>query len=340
MEIPGPLDNLSQLIYQCYERAADRPPRPHLGASVAGHECSRHLWLHFRWAESPYFDGRMLRLFESGHLEEARIIGNLRDAGIEVHDLDEHGKQWRVSFAGGHGGGSLDGVVTGVPGREKQWLVLECKTMNEKHFNLLVSKGVKESKHTHYVQMQIYMLLSDLNRALYVVVNKNTDHLYTEIVKLDKQFAEKLVDNLNSIIFMPEPPPRISERPDWWLCKFCNYRQQCHGTSAPEVNCRTCAHSTPEENGKWTCAIHEKELSYDDQVAGCVDHRFIPSTIMWAEQVEVEGRDVIYRSNGSEWANGDSGYSSLEIRAAADKKALGNAEIDQIREKFNGHITG
>jgi hypothetical protein len=44
------------------------------GSSI-GHPCERHLFYRFRWAHLPeQFDGRKLRLFHTGHAEEARMI--------------------------------------------------------------------------------------------------------------------------------------------------------------------------------------------------------------------------------------------------------------------------
>ncbi len=56
-------------IYEHYVKSAVvMKPRKHLGASQIGHPCLRYLWYQFRWcAESKTsFDGRMLRLFETG----------------------------------------------------------------------------------------------------------------------------------------------------------------------------------------------------------------------------------------------------------------------------------
>ena len=53
-------------------------------ASSIGHPCDRHLWYRFRWAHMPeQFDGRKLRLFHTGHAEEARMIAWLRMAGVD-----------------------------------------------------------------------------------------------------------------------------------------------------------------------------------------------------------------------------------------------------------------
>ena len=62
--------------------------RPHLGASLIGHECDRYLWLTFRWAKLAEFEGRLLRLFDRGNREEPRIHEELRGIGVELHTMD------------------------------------------------------------------------------------------------------------------------------------------------------------------------------------------------------------------------------------------------------------
>lgn len=65
--------------------------RTHLGASIIGHECSYYLWLTFRWCFKERFSGRMLRLFNRGHLEELRVIRWLEGIGciVETDDFSE-----------------------------------------------------------------------------------------------------------------------------------------------------------------------------------------------------------------------------------------------------------
>ena len=68
-------------IFDAYEADADTGFRPHLGASQIGKSCERALWYDFRWATPAHFPGRILRLFETGQLEEARLVKNLRRIG-------------------------------------------------------------------------------------------------------------------------------------------------------------------------------------------------------------------------------------------------------------------
>jgi hypothetical protein len=46
----------------------------------------------FRHAWSPNFEGRMLRLFETGDREEDRIVANLRAVGVTV--WEKRSRDW------------------------------------------------------------------------------------------------------------------------------------------------------------------------------------------------------------------------------------------------------
>ena len=69
----------------------------------------------------------------------------------------------------------------------------------------------------------------------------------------------------------------------------------------PELNCRTCAFSTPEKAGGWSCARHRKGLDEVDQYSACGDHIYIPALVKmdihdsgedWVEYVTEEGEVV------------------------------------------------
>ena len=50
-----------------------------------------------------------------------------------------------------------------------------------------------------------------------------------------------------------------------------------HRQELPEVNCRTCIHSTPTEDGGWICEQSKKALTVADQREGCHLHLWMPS---------------------------------------------------------------
>lgn len=347
-KLPEPAHTTSALIYQAYEQDADDGNRPHLGASLIGHACERYLWLTFRWVGTKKHSGRMLRLFETGQLEEARLIANLRRIGVEVHDVQPDGRQWRVSALGGHFSGSMDGACVGLPEAPKTWHVLEFKTHNEKSFNTLTKDGVLKAKPQHYAQMQTYMGLTGMERAMYMAVNKNTDEIYTERVDFDPVEFAKLMARAERVINAAEPPLRCSNDPSWWLCKMCDFYGHCHGDDAPAVNCRTCAHSTPETDGdgRWTCRHLETEIGLLVQREShqCSSHRYIPILLeRFATQKDYVNGDVVYDSATGPFANGEGmgSFSSVEIHAMGDKRALGaTADIKaQIQAQgFDGKV--
>ena len=187
-------------IYTHYKKVGDaEPPRDYLGASIIGHPCERYLWYCFRQCCKPNFDGRMYRLFETGDLEEARFVENLRAIGCKVHDTDENGEQFEVSAFGGHFLGHMDSAILGIPEAPKTWHVGEFKTHNAKSFAKLKKEGVQKSKPQHYAQVMVYMHLTGMKRALYLARNKDTDELYSERIRYDKAESKALMERAHRI---------------------------------------------------------------------------------------------------------------------------------------------
>lgn len=342
--VQEPMHQTVAAIYAWHAQRASEAPRPYLGCSEAGHGCARYLWLRFRWAGSESFDGRMYRLFQTGHLAEARFIEELRGIGIVAESHTPDGQQFAVEAVGGHMRGHLDGALLGLIEAPRTWHVAEYKTHNDKSFANLKAKGVKDSKPLHYAQMMLYMALTGMERAAYFAANKNTDEIYMERVRFDADEAKRLLDRAASIIFAAEPPPRISERADWYECKMCRFHGQCHGTTAPDVTCRSCAHATPTQGGTWTCERYGEQIPEENQRAGCTQHRYIPILLeRFAEQAGGNDAEnwVQYKNKetGRAFVNGEQGYSSREIHAAADKRVLGDVGVDAIKKEFGAEVT-
>jgi hypothetical protein len=274
-------------IFETYKAKRKNEHRPHLGGSQIGRECSRALWYQFRWAWTPEFEGRMLRLFETGDREEERIVRNLRDIGVTVWDRDpDTGKQIRFEACGGHFALSLDGVGEGFAESSKPH-TLEFKTMNTKSFKALSSIGLEKANPVYWAQCQIGMHLAGLERCFFFAVCKETDAIYGERIKLDAAMAMKLVTKADSIVFAATPPARIADEPSDFRCKFCPYFAICHGCKIPEVHCRTCAHVTPERDGTWSCAKANAVGNV------CDKHLFIPQIMPRDLSVHDAGNDFV-----------------------------------------------
>lgn len=255
-------------------RENDSSFRTHLGASLIGKVCDRELWYSFHWVKQPIFDARILRLFNRGHLEEARFLAMLKAAGIQVW-AEENGKQFRVNEHNGHFGGSLDGIGLGFPEFPKTPMLLEFKTHGHKSFNKLMREGMQVAKWQHYVQMQMYMFKQGLLKGMYMAVCKDTDDLYAEIIRADSDLAIKYFDRAYNIIYSKMPPEKLSNCPTRFECKYCDYKKICTGKLRPLSNCRTCASAALRDKGRWLCTQFNQFIDKGKQEEGCDSHQFI-----------------------------------------------------------------
>jgi CRISPR/Cas system-associated exonuclease Cas4 (RecB family) len=264
------LHPIAEYIDRAVEQLHISKHRSHLGASLIGRPCERQLYYIFRWAAKPQFKGRMLRLFDRGNKEESAFVQYLRQLSVVVHDTGPDGKQFRVEAIDGHFGGSLDGVAHNVPDLDpNEWVVLEFKTHNAKGFNYLKEKHVQKAKIEHFAQMQIYMHLTGLKKALYLAVNKDNDELHSELIEYDFTEAEQLLDKAARVIHARQAPRRISESPAFFECKYCDFKNICHWGVEPEKSCRSCRHVVAGPNATWFCNKHQGRIPDDFISLGC-----------------------------------------------------------------------
>lgn len=312
-------------IFAAYEtKAQDRRPNS-LRPSELGHECSRYLWYRFRWAdEFETFPGRLLRLFDTGHSQEDRLVADLRRVGAEVYarDPDNPAEQIAMKLMGGHSKGYLDLIGGGVPHSKHEWVLGECKSHNDKSFKALVKDGVEVAKPSHFAQMQIYMDQHGLEEGLYIAVNKNDDDIYCQFIDYNKRYADNLRSKAEMIVFREDAPQRVNNNPTYFKCKFCNAAPVCHGGELPSRSCRTCYAARPiteKEQGdmqiskpEWMCEKHGVVLDLDAQRRGCEDHRFHPDMVK-GEPTD----DFVYKKeDGSYWTDEGPSGDSVFVPAA------------------------
>lgn len=266
-----PEQEIINRVYEAIEKK-DRKPAVYLGrlgSSFIGEECIRKIWLDWRGYAREEFSGRMLRLFNTGHIQEARVVDDLRAAGFEVWDKDDNGNQFEFNDESGHFITKTDGVIKDVPGSEKTAHLLEIKTHNKNSFSGIVKKGLKESKPTHYAQMQISMALSGLTRGLYVSVCKDDEQYYVERIKEDPVEQSKLKKKIISLVDARMRPAGISDDASSFGCKFCDMKAVCTREVKPLKNCRTCLLCVPGASGSWACELTDKSLTLEEQRAAC-----------------------------------------------------------------------
>lgn len=278
------------------------------------------------------------------------MADDLRATGATVHLTDEAGQQFAVSTHGGHFSGHMDGAAIGILEAPETWHVVEFKTHNAKSFKGLKDKGVAQANPEHWAQMQVYMRLAGMDRAIYLAVNKDTDELHAERVELDKNVADQILARAYRIITTNEPQPKIAEDPEAFACKFCSHHTLCHATnpSAPAVpapvSCRNCCHATPlmEGNAAWRCELHARGLSENDQAKACPDHLFIPALLSFAVVIDAGDTWIEYekKDNGARFrcSRSANDYTSAEL-AELPAALVGNGAVDAVKTEIGAVVT-
>lgn len=271
----NPFKALAQHVADDIARAStnllqSRKPSWRLGPSTVSSECEREAVYKFRWFNHVIHTPRILRLFDRGNDEEARIVRWLRMAGWIVFDRDPAtGNQWRYSRFNDHFGAMIDGKLM-HPAYGDTVFLAEFKTHNTKSFVNMVNQGVEKAKEDHVNQMQMYGELDgQFAAAIYVAVNKNDDAVDVDAIEFDAQKGRSLLDRAHRIVHARQLPRRISENASFFRCKFCDYSEQCHSNVPAAVNCRSCRHSVPVENSSWLCGKYNFVITREQVAAGC-----------------------------------------------------------------------
>ena len=121
-----------------------------------------------------------------------------------------------------------------------------------------------------------------LKKALYVMVNKETDERIFIVVKYDPDFAADLFTVAEKIILSNSPPPMIEGgSPDFYMCRpytckitgkeelYCPHRQVCHFSARPQLTCRSCKMVEIHDKGRWFCSRKKAFRTFDEQLQGC-----------------------------------------------------------------------
>ena len=207
--------------------------RSYLGASSIGDECIRKVQLQYMH-EDQKVSAKQVRTFDIGHCLEDLIIQWLKIAGFQLKTRDKNGEQFGFSVAGGKFAGHVDGIILSFPeefpDKPKGVSLLEIKTMNHKSWNDTQKRGVLVSKPIYYSQVQLYMAYLELDRCLFVALNKDASDLYFEIIPFDPGMAQKYSDRAVQIIKATENNellPCVSGDSSFFLYKMCGFRDHC-----------------------------------------------------------------------------------------------------------------
>lgn len=257
------IDNIANAMYEAAARDYGGKKRRYLGMSSIGGECDRALWLGFRgYPENPV-DGRMSMLFRFGDRIEEEVIRFLGLAGYRVEGQQDEFMDFDGMFRG-----HCDGIVHGVT---KNTHILEVKSASDSRFKAFKQRGVLTTSAVYYAQVQCYMGYSGLERALFVIQNKNTSEIYTERVHFSVKDFENLKNRAKSIIYSEQMPPAFD--PGATQCRWCSKSMVCRNMEdvVSEAVCGTCHYFGFGKNLKKWCRHPKHVVEIKQWGVGCPD---------------------------------------------------------------------
>ncbi len=291
--------------------AGARKDPPRISLFMMMGDCQRAAFLDFVWVLPPEpFEPAQLRHFDRKRAAETDLIDVLSMAGVKVETVDlSTYRNWTVNIAGGHCHLEIPAMATGLPEAPATAHVMMMRALCETAFQKLMKEGVAKARPADYAALQLGMAAYGRRRAAVLAVNLGTDELHLERIEADPFFAARLTSDIERLVGSQRVPPRLHEdekAPGAWQCRRCRFSALCHGQRWPRRTCRTCIHATAltdGDDGRWTCARHSRDLSADDQRAGCPNHLYLPDLVP-GEQTDANPDEewIDYRlADGSTW---------------------------------------
>lgn len=295
-----------------YEQTLEQS-RHYLGASEIGDECYRKLFYSFRGVAKRIISISGIKAIQDGYQQEETTIKRLRALkNIELHNDDGNGNQLGFELLLSHFRGHVDGIIKGLLQSPKTYHIFEHKAINEKRFNEL-NKSIQEKGEKgalrnfdiiYFSQAQIYMHAFQLERH-YLVASLPGGRGHTSCrTDYDKKYAEGIIEKAKIIIFDNWTiPARLSDKREFYKCKFCAFQKVCHDGDFPLVNCKTCRYSEPINGGIRKCLKKEIDITDDFLMKGCQYHVYNPALIQ-AKLIEQQEDGCIYQTDaGYKFAN-------------------------------------
>lgn len=250
-------------MYEAACRSRGRP-RAYLGMSSIGNPCELAVWYGFRGYTPKPAEGRAMMIFDLGSRVEDAVIHWLELAGYRIE-----GRQDTFSDFGGFFCGHCDGIIHGVTQRPH---ILEIKSANDKKFEAFKRSGVGEVYPEYAAQIQCYMGYAGLERALWVIMNKNTCEIYTERAYFNPDEFARLKAKAERIITAQDKQSLVI---DTTRCRWCSFAGFCHGGGVQTArSCTSCAFFslkglTPR------CTFTEHPYEIKDRSLCCGDYLFL-----------------------------------------------------------------
>ena len=214
---------LKEFIDKFYlDRQKDKEQQ-HFYITDAG-KCRRSVFFKFKNVPRKAIDANILRLFDHGdHIHQLimKPLLSIRDIHVVASEVNIP-PQELIS-------GRADAIISDG----KTMYVLDIKSMNS-----MIFKNLTEPKPENIDQLQLYLHYFKIPKGILLYVNKDNQELKEFILDYNKSRALTLLKSLSDLkekIDSDIIPERLSEYPNNWQCKFCQFRQVCDMTNGGEV---------------------------------------------------------------------------------------------------------
>ncbi len=222
-------DTMEELRLAIAAKHASETPRDYIGASIMGHDCSRAIWYSGSGMKGRPWPVKTLLKFEDGHRTEDLMAERLRL--LPFVRLHSQQAEVTLGFIKGH----IDGVIEGLceSGAPHVW---ECKAVDEDGFKKLQkavtvhgeSDALKHWEPRYYVQAVLYMAGMGLTRHYLTVCTPGGRDFMAIRARANPAYVKTILERARRIAQSKNPPERLSNRPDHWQCKMCQYTGECH----------------------------------------------------------------------------------------------------------------
>lgn len=214
---------------------AQQGVRQYLGASRLGAACERAL--QYEYEQAPVdpgreTEGRMLRIFERGHVIEDCMVDWLRAAGFDLRTRRDNGEQFGFEAVGGHLQGHVDGVIVAGPEGFRYPALWENKCLGAKSFRELEKHRLAVAKPVYAAQVALYQAYLDLHEqpALFTAVNADSMEIYAELVPFDGGLAQRMSDRAVKVFTATDAGellPRSFADSTHFECRMCAWQDRC-----------------------------------------------------------------------------------------------------------------
>jgi CRISPR/Cas system-associated exonuclease Cas4 (RecB family) len=114
---------------------------------------------------------------------------------------------------------------------------LEVKASGQKKYDEFVKlraewgekRTLERWNEGYYAQGQIYMRYFNLDRHYLVVALAGGRDMAACRTEFNPEYAERLVDKADRILQATSEPARVSDKPDFFQCRWCPFAKVCHG---------------------------------------------------------------------------------------------------------------